>query len=99
MALGYDYWQQTLYWSDGGNKKIQGLRLDGSNAAFTTFQGTSSQVRGLAVDWVSSTVYWTDALYNWIIVAPARKESQIFNILIYSGLDQPNGIAVHPDKG
>ncbi len=99
MALGFDYWKQTLYWSDGGNKKIQGLKLDGSNAAFTSFGGTSSEVRGIAIDWVAETVFWTDALYNWIIVAPATRESELFHILVNSGLDEPNGIAVHPGKG
>ncbi len=43
-ALGCDYNSQTLFWSDTGNKKIQGLKLDGSNTAFTVFTGISNQV-------------------------------------------------------
>ena len=62
MALAFDYKEQTIYWSDAGNKKIQGLRLDGSNAAFIAHQGTSGHVYGvwtilLFYSWGLSSVY------------------------------------------
>lgn len=66
------------------------------------YTGTSSEVLGLVVDWVSSNVYWSDGIYNWIMMAPLRKsggQDQIYRILVQEGLDNPHGLAVYPKKG
>ena len=57
------------------------------------------QVEGITVDWLAGNVYWTDSLYNWIAVAPAKGDSQVFHVLIDSELDHPSGIAIYPQKG
>lgn len=99
MALSHDYRKQMLFWSDRGNKKIQGLNLNGTTHAFTIFGGISSEVQGLAVDWLSESIYWTDSVYNWIIVAPARQSNGAYRVLFDTDLDAPMGIAVYPQKG
>lgn len=53
---------------------------------------------GLAVDWVSNNIYWTDSLYNWITMATLTSPPSL-KIVVRSGLTNPNGIAVHPQKG
>lgn len=62
------------------------------------YSGTSKEVNGLAVDWVSGSLYWTDALYNWITVANSL-QFDYYRHLITTGLDKPVGIAVYPTKG
>ena len=62
------------------------------------YTGISTQVYGIAVDWLSGSIYWTDALYNWITVARLVAHD-IFNHIITTGLDRPMGIAVHPQNG
>jgi len=52
----------------------------------------------MAVDWLSGSIYWTDALYNWITVARLIAQD-IFNHIITTELDRPVGIAVHPQNG
>ena len=52
----------------------------------------------MAMDWASGSLYWTDALYNWIAVA-AAKSLDVYNHIIKTGLVQPHGIAVYPQKG
>ncbi|XP_025079316.1 low-density lipoprotein receptor-related protein 4-like isoform X1 [Pomacea canaliculata] len=101
-ALGFDYRKQMLVWSEAMNKKIQGLYLNGSTETVDVYTGTSSEVLGLVVDWVSSNVYWSDGIYNWIMMAPLRKsggQDQIYRILVQEGLDNPHGLAVYPKKG
>ena len=53
------------------------------------------QVLGLTVDWVAHNIYWTDAVYRWIMMAPV-KGLKMFRIVLDEGLDTPHGIAVHP---
>ncbi len=50
------------------------------------------------MDWLAGNVYWTDALYNWIGIAPTRSDKNIFRVLIDTHLDRPAGIAVYPEK-
>ncbi|XP_046577867.1 low-density lipoprotein receptor-related protein 4-like [Haliotis rubra] len=100
-ALAFDYTTQTLIWSEAMNKRIQSLVLNGSTDTSDVFTGTSPEVYGMAVDWQSGNLYWTDALYNWIIMAPlhARNKTRTYKIIIQTGLDSPHGIAVHTTRG
>ncbi|XP_052784175.1 low-density lipoprotein receptor-related protein 4-like [Mya arenaria] len=98
-ALGFNYATQTLYWSEATNKKIQGLRLNGTTETETLFTGTSSVVEGIVVDWTSNNVYWTDGLYDWIMMATLNSPVQGYKIIVRDGLSGPSGIAVYPQKG
>ena len=55
-------------------------------------------MNGVVVDWINSNVYWTDALYNWVVMAPLRPYSsdRVYRIIVQDGLDNPHGLAVHP---
>ncbi|XP_036362725.1 low-density lipoprotein receptor-related protein 4 isoform X3 [Octopus sinensis] len=99
-SLAYSYSTKYLYWSESGLKRIQGLVLDGyKKETDNIFTGTSAEVDGLAVDWISGNVYWTDAIYNWIMMVPLRPNQKRFKIVTKVGLDKPHGIAVLPQKG
>ena len=56
-----------------------------------------NQVMGVTVDWVSNNLYWTDAVYRWIMMAPLDDPTR-FYIVLDEELDQPHGIAVYPDQ-
>ena len=62
------------------------------------FTGTSPEVNGIVVDWLSNNVYWTDALYNWVAMAPLEMYStdRIYKIVVQQGLDNPHGLACDP---
>jgi sugar lactone lactonase YvrE len=106
VALAYKYDTQNIYWSDRNFKEVVKTKLQARddtpyvyNATHNrVYTGTSSEVDGLAVDWSSGSVYWTDALYNWITVANGNKYD-VYRHLITTGLDRPMGIAVDPYNG
>ena len=54
---------------------------------------------GLAVDWLSNNVYWSDSLYDWIIMSPRNSVEPVFKTIVRSGLSNPHSLAVHPQKG
>jgi sugar lactone lactonase YvrE len=52
---------------------------------------------GLAVDWVTRNMYWTDTGRNTIEVA--RLDGTSRKVLVNNSLDEPRAIAVFPSKG
>jgi len=65
---------------------------------YVVYTGISTQVYSMAVDWLSGSIYWTDALYNWITVARLYADN-VFNHIVTTELDRPVGIAVYPQNG
>ncbi|XP_035828959.1 low-density lipoprotein receptor-related protein 6-like, partial [Aplysia californica] len=98
-ALGFDWDAKSIYWSEQKNKKIQALVLNGSTDTRTLFAGTSTEVSGIAVDWLSRNLYFTDTVYNWIMMTPSTPGRAGYRIVVQDGLDSPHGLAIYPQKG
>ena len=49
---------------------------------------------GLAVDWLTRKLYWTDAVRAHIEVA--NMDASMRTVLVWTQLDKPRDIAVHP---
>ena len=106
FAIGYDKNKQYLYWSDKAEKKIyrqfkdQTFMTRNRRTIELVFDGTSSQVHGIAVDWYSGTVYWTDAFDHIIYATRANAgRTDLKKAIINTNIDQPSGIVVHPARG
>uniref|UniRef100_A0ABM0H074 Prolow-density lipoprotein receptor-related protein 1-like n=1 Tax=Saccoglossus kowalevskii TaxID=10224 RepID=A0ABM0H074_SACKO len=52
---------------------------------------------GIAIDWITDHIYWTDSQYDTISVAKINGQNQ--KTLINTGLDMPHAIVVAPDRG
>jgi len=52
---------------------------------------------GLAVDWLTRKLYWTEAVHRRIEVA--NLDATMRTILVWNGLDKPRDVAVHPGTG
>ncbi len=51
----------------------------------------------MAVDWVAQNVYWVDPDFNWIrMMAISSKQAAYRTTVIYTNIDTPSGLAVHP---
>lgn len=78
------------------NSSSRRANLDGSGMETVVSQGLKT-TDGLAVDWVSRNMYWTDTGRNTIEVA--RLDGSCRKVLVNNSLDEPRAIAVFPSKG
>ena len=53
-------------------------------------------ISGIAVDWLTENIYWTDALYHHIAVS--RYDGQHRMIVIKKNVVKPRSIVVHPHE-
>ena len=84
-----------VFWSDAADKTISRANIDGSNASsIIHLQG---ECLGLAVEWVSNLLYWTDEYLDVIEVSNLNGINR--RTLFSLGLDRPRGIALDPHSG
>jgi len=83
-----------IFWSDATDLNIKRFGIGGSTTTIVTGIGVC---RGLAVNWRTSQLYWTDESYDKISLSDLEGNNQV--TLIYSGLDVPRDIALDPDNG
>ena len=84
-----------IFWSDVTEKNIKRFRIDVKST--TTIISGIGVCDGLAVDWRSSQLYWTDTTYDTISISDLDGNNQ--RTLISSGLDEPRAISPDPDSG
>ena len=96
VGLSYDCREQYVYWSDISARQIKKVRLDGSD--FSVVLDDVKSPEGLAVDWLSRNIYFTDSESRTIEVASLNGKKHR-KVLIRSNLQNPRGIAVDPIDG
>ena len=88
LSLGF------IFWSDVTELNIKRFRIDVEST--TTVITNIGVCDGLAVQWRTSQLYWTDATYNSISVSDLDGNNQL--TLISSALEEPRAIALDPDS-
>ncbi|CAH1244503.1 LRP6 [Branchiostoma lanceolatum] len=96
-GLDFDVRNQQMFWTDAGLKAIHKVDFLNEASITTILKGTSSAVQGLAADWLNQNLYYTDAYYNWIGLFNTNSSHR--HVVVQTGLDRPQGIAVHPSRG
>ena len=89
VAIDSDYESRVAFWSEANNKTIFRGGLGEGSSGRAIFRGTSRSVEGLAVDWLTKNIYWTDSSYDWIMVS--NYNATYFTMLIDTGLEKPRG--------
>ncbi|CAH1239202.1 LRP1B [Branchiostoma lanceolatum] len=96
VAMDFNYNEKAIYYTkdmDDGTQSIQKYDLT-TNSSLTIYTGGQG-IEGLAVDWVTSNIYWTEK--DNVAISVARLDGSFRKVLL-SGLDQPCGVAVHPEQ-
>ncbi|XP_038067564.1 low-density lipoprotein receptor-related protein 4-like [Patiria miniata] len=95
-SLAVDVREGRLFYGTlGEDGTVYSVRLRSNENAVAVAGGTG-RVRGIAVDWLSKLLYWTDSLLNHITVA--SYDGRHRKILLRDDMDQPGGIAVDPNE-
>jgi len=53
-------------------------------------------MNGVAIDWVTKNIYWTDGLYKVIGAIPIAVSVRTWKAIVDSNLSSPQHIAVNP---
>ena len=94
VAIDVHFSLGFIFWSDVTELNIKRLRIDEENT--TTLITNIGVCDGLAVQWRTSQLYWTDTTYNSISVSDLDGNNQL--TLISSALEEPRAIALDPDS-
>ena len=89
FSLGY------IFWSDVLEQNIKRFHI--GIASTTTIITGIGVCDGLAVEWRTSQLYWTDTTYDKISVSDLNGNNQ--RSLISSELEEPRAIVLDPDSG
>nr|CAD7443152.1 unnamed protein product [Timema bartmani] len=93
-AVDFYYEGNLVCWTEHGLEMIQCVSYNGTYVGVVTTDLISPD--GLAIDWFTQKLYWTDGETNRIEVASVTGEHR--KVLIWSDIDQPRAIALVPMK-
>ena len=99
MSLDFSSDENLVYWSN--KREIKQLSLQtGISEVIPFHHNDDSSVpfpEGLAVDWISGKLYWTDAKRDAIYVGDLRNGRKV--TIIEGKIDSPKAIVVSPSNG
>jgi hypothetical protein len=95
LDVDYDARSQQIYWTDYYHNTISRSGLQGGDLK-RLVRGLSTPA-GLAVDWVSNLLYFTDQ--GLAVVGVASLDGQFAMILFDSDMQYPRAIALDPENG
>ncbi|XP_038047888.1 low-density lipoprotein receptor-related protein 2-like [Patiria miniata] len=102
MAIDYDYTGSKVYFSDVEARAIMRMDVDLVSGIVlgnleTIHNHSIFNVEGLAVDWVTKKLYWTDKVTDLLEVSELDGSNRLS--LLSSGLFEPRGLALDPQNG
>nr|CAD7457230.1 unnamed protein product [Timema tahoe] len=97
-AVDFYYEGNLVCWTEHGLEMIQCVSYNGTYVGPKVGVVTTDLISpdGLAIDWFTQKLYWTDGETNRIEVATVTGEHR--KVLIWSDIDQPRAIALVPMK-
>ena len=96
VALDVHVSERTFYWSDINLHVIKRMNMS-SGIIEDIITDDLGSVDGLAVEWESNLIYWSDYSNSRIEVASLDGTNR--KLLFIEKVDKPRGIALYPKKG
>ena len=97
IAVSFHYEQQILFWTDVSLEKILRKSLKKGSKVETVVSVGLMRPEGIAIDWVTEKIYWTDSHLKLIEVVNLDGTQR--SVLFWDNLDQPRAIIVDPSHG
>lgn len=95
-ALDFYYERGLVCWSDSGDEVIQCVRVNGNYEKMTIVKSSLISPDGLACDWFTGKLYWTDSEKKRLEVTSINEQYQ--KVLFWTNVSQPRAIALDPMK-
>lgn len=95
-AIDVHVWDNMIYWSDIELWVIRRMNLTSGEIEDLVTEDLG-EVEGIAVEWESGLIYWTDFIFERIEVA--RLDGSYRKTLFSKDVHNPRGIAVDPVNG
>lgn len=98
-ALDFYYERELVCWSDSGLETIQCARSNGTHTGekVTIVNSNLISPDGLACDWITGKLYWTDREKNLVEVISLDGNHR--KVLFWTDIYQPRAIALAPMRG
>lgn len=97
VGIGVDCEVGRIFWGDVVSLAIKTSRYDGSDSSIFLADDVKSP-EGIAIDWVSRNIFWTDS--KKLTIEVANLDTKARKVLFaHNGISNPRGIAVHPQRG
>ncbi|XP_035692680.1 low-density lipoprotein receptor-related protein 2-like [Branchiostoma floridae] len=95
VAMDFNFNEKAIYYAEDVNGQMQNIKkFELARSSSVEIYSGGQGIAGIAVDWVTSNVYWTEGSTNGSI-SVARLDGSSRKIL-KEHLNDPRGIAVHP---
>lgn len=97
-GIDFHYEKELICWTDVSVETIECMKMNGTQAGqkYVVVKNGLDKPEGLAIDWFTDKIYWTDCETNRIEVATLNGKYR--KVLFWTDLDQPRAIAVIPQK-
>ncbi|XP_056645747.1 low-density lipoprotein receptor-related protein 6 [Diorhabda sublineata] len=98
-TFDYHYALRKIFWGDHENESIFSINYYSKGNASNKVEIINDVITpdGLACDWITNKLYWTDSETNRIEVATI--EGKYRKVLFWTDIDQPRAIALVPSAG
>lgn len=98
-TFDYHYALKKIFWGDHENESIFSINYYSKGNSSNKVEIINDVITpdGLACDWITNKLYWTDSETNRIEVATI--EGKYRKVLFWTDIDQPRAIALVPSEG
>jgi low density lipoprotein receptor-related protein 5/6 len=97
IAVAFHYQDQILFWTDVSLGKILRKSIKKDSRVEIVVSVGLVRPEGIAIDWVTKKIYWTDSHLKLIEVVNLDGTQR--SVLFWNNLDQPRAIVVDPSHG